>query len=298
MPKRLIATSFPIDLPGTLLPLCRGAGDPTMRIARAEAWRAMRTPDGPATVHVSSFGLDIQAEAWGPGADWGLDHAPGLIGATDDAEGFEPKHDVIARLWRDNKGIRITHTGRVMQVLIPAILEQKVTGTEARRAYRRLVMSTSGRAPGDAGLFLPPDPDLLAETPYFAFHPWGVEQRRAETVRAACAQAARLEAATALALDMAKERLGALRGIGTWTVAEVARLALGDADAVSVGDYHLPNTVCWALAREDRGTDARMLELLEPYRGHRGRVQRLLEAGHINAPKYGPRAEIQGIERI
>jgi 3-methyladenine DNA glycosylase/8-oxoguanine DNA glycosylase len=298
MPERLIATEFPIDLAGTIFPLCRGAGDPTMRVGLSEVWRAMRTPDGPATIYVRSFGFDIRAEAWGPGADWALDHAPGMIGATDDASGFEPQHDVIAKLWRDNQGIRITRTDGVMQVLIPTILEQKVTGTEARRAYRQLVMSTSGLAPGDVGLCLPPDPDLMAETPYFAFHPWGVEQRRAETVRAACAQAARLEAAAALPLDLAKERLGALPGVGPWTVAEVSRLALGDADAVSVGDFHLPHTVCWALAGEDRGDDGRMLELLEPYRGHRGRVQRLLEAGHISAPKYGPRTEIQPIDLL
>ncbi len=269
-----------------------------MRIGLAAAWRAMRTPDGPATLYVQSFGYDIKAEAWGLGADWALDHAPGMVGATDDAEGFEPHDDLIAQLWRDNKGVRITRTGGVMQVLIPTILEQKVTGNEARRAYRQMVMSTSAPAPGDQGLYLPPDPDLMAETPYFAFHPWGVEQRRAETVRAACAQAARLEAAAALPLDMAKERLGALQGIGPWTVAEVARLALGDADAISVGDYHLPNTVCWALAGEDRGTDVRMLELLEPYRGQRGRVQRLLEAGNISAPKYGPRADIHPIDQL
>ena len=107
-----------------------------MRVGLAEAWRAMRTPDGPATLHVRSFGYDIQAEAWGIGADWALDHAPGLVGATDDAEGFEPQHDLIAQLWRDNKGIRITRTGGVMQVLIPTILEQKVSGTEARLSAR------------------------------------------------------------------------------------------------------------------------------------------------------------------
>ena len=179
MPQRLIATTFPIDLAGTLFPLCRGAGDPTMRVGQAEAWRAMRTPDGPATLHVRSFGFDIKAEAWGPGAEWALDQAPGMVGATDDSEGFEPHDDVIAGLWREHKGVRITRTAGVMQVLIPTILEQRVTGAEARRAYRRMVMATSGQAPGGVGLFLPPDPDLMAETPYFAFHPWGVEQRRA-----------------------------------------------------------------------------------------------------------------------
>jgi 3-methyladenine DNA glycosylase/8-oxoguanine DNA glycosylase len=270
--ERLIATPFRIDLARTLGPLCRGAADPTMRVGGGEAW--------------------------GPGDRWALDTVPGLVGALDDAERFEPHDDVIAELWRHHRGVRITRSGGVMQVLIPTILEQKVTGIEARRAYRAMVLATSEPAPGPSGLFLPPDPARLAETPYFAFHPWGVERRRAETVRNACAHAARLEAGTALTLEQAKARMGALPGIGPWTVAEVARMALGDADAVSVGDFHLSNTVCWALAGEPRGTDERMLELLEPYRGQRGRVQLLLDAGNISAPKYGPRMEPGAIERL
>jgi 3-methyladenine DNA glycosylase/8-oxoguanine DNA glycosylase len=298
VPRRSITTDFPIDLAGTLFPLCRGAGDPTMRVGLGDAWRAMRTTDGPATLHLRSFGYDIQAEAWGPGADRALDAAPGLVGALDDDTGFEPQHDVIKELWRHHRGVRITRSAGVMQALIPAILEQKVTGIEARRAYRAMVLATSGPAPGDAGLYLPPDPERLAETPYFAFHPWGVEQRRAETVRGACQRAIYLEAGVTLPLDQANGRLLTIPGVGPWTAAEVARMALGDADAISVGDFHLPNTVCWALAGEPRGTDERMLELLEPYRGHRGRVQALLDAGNISAPAYGPRMEVRGIDRI
>jgi 3-methyladenine DNA glycosylase/8-oxoguanine DNA glycosylase len=298
VPQRLIPTPFPIDLAGTLFPLCRGAGDPTMRVAPGEAWRTMRTSDGPATLHLRSFGSDVRAEAWGPGEGWALDAAPGLIGALDDAEGFEPHHAAIAKLWRDHRGVRIARSGGVIQVLIPTILEQKVTGIEARRAYRAMVLATSEPAPGPSGLLLPPDPARLAETPYFAFHPWGVERRRAETVRLACANEARLDVGAGLSLEQAKARLGALPGIGPWTVAEVTRMALGDADAVSVGDFHLSDTVCWALAGEPRGTDGRMLELLEPYLGQRGRVQRLLEARHIAAPAYGPRMEPGAIERI
>ena len=298
MQERLIATSVPIDLAGTLAPFCRGNGDPTMRVGVGEVWRTIRTTAGPATLHVRSFGHDVRTEAWGPGASSALQSAPGLIGAEDDDSGFEPRDDVIAELWRRHRGVRVTRSRGVMHVLIPTILEQKVTGIEARRAYRAMVLATSEPAPGPGGLFLPPDPAVLAETPYFTFHPWGVEQRRAETVRRACAQAARLEAAAALELEEAKERLALLPGVGPWTVAEVARLALGDTDAVSVGDFHLANTVCWALAGEARGTDERMLELLEPYRGQRGRVQRLIEAGGIGAPKFGPRVRPGAIERL
>jgi 3-methyladenine DNA glycosylase/8-oxoguanine DNA glycosylase len=298
VPLRSIPLPFPIDMAKTLFPLCHGVSDPTMRVGWADAFRAMRTPEGSATVHIRSIGYEIVAQAWGPGAAWALDSVPGLIGVLDDDSGFEPQHHVIEELRRRYRGVRITRTGAVLHSLIPAILEQKVTGTEARRAYRAMVFATSEPAPGDVGLFLPPDPARVAEMPYFGFHPWGVERRRAETIRAACAHASRLEEGASVSVNMANARLLAIPGVGPWTVAEVARTALGDADAISVGDFHLPNVVCWALAREPRGTDERMLELVEPYRGHRGRVQALLEAGNISAPAFGPRMEVRSIGRI
>ena len=101
-----------------------------------------------------------------------------------------------------------------------------------------------------------------------------------------------------MTLPDAHRRLQALPGVGPWTSAEVAIVALGDADAVSVGDFHLPHLVSYALAGEPRGTDERMLELLEPYRGQRGRVQLLLEAGGITAPRFGPRMRTRAIERL
>ena len=94
----------------------------------------------------------------------------------------------------------------------------------------------------------------------------------------------------------AVRRLMAFEGVGPWTAAFVMAAALGDADAVPVGDYHLPNMVSWALAGEPRADDARMLELLEPYRGHRGRVVRLLKQAGVHAPKYGLRSTIRGFE--
>ncbi|HEX6139274.1 MAG TPA: DNA-3-methyladenine glycosylase 2 family protein, partial [Candidatus Limnocylindria bacterium] len=121
---------------------------------------------------------------------------------------------------------------------------------------------------------------------YFAFHRLGLERRRAELVRRAARVAPRLEA---LAPEGARTLMAAVPGIGPWTLAEVCRVAYGDADAVSVGDYHVPSVVAWALAGERRADDARMLELLEPYRGQRARVQRLLEAAGIFPPRRGPR---------
>jgi 3-methyladenine DNA glycosylase/8-oxoguanine DNA glycosylase len=298
MPSRFVSTSQPIDVRSTLRPLYRGAGDPTMRLSERDVVRASRTPDGPVTVRFSSSEDGVDVEACGPGAEWVLERAPAWCGALDDVDGFDPQQGVVHDLWRRRRGFRITHTGLITERLIPIVLEQKVTGGEARRAYRRLTHAIGEPAPGPFALLMPPDPARVAEMAYFEFHPFGVEERRANVLRTMCSRAAWLDGSEALPLDLAKRRIISLQGIGPWSVAEVARIALGDADAVSVGDYHVPNIVAWALAREPRGTDERMLELLEPFRPHRGRVQALLELSGIRAPAFGPRMEIRAVDRI
>jgi 3-methyladenine DNA glycosylase/8-oxoguanine DNA glycosylase len=295
---RSIPILEPYDLAGTLFPLRRGRGDPTMRIDGREAWRAARTPEGPATLRLLHRDGTVVTTGWGAGAGWALERAPGLIGAEDDLSAFEPRDEVMAQVWKEHRSVRLTRALDVVRTLVAAVLEQKVVGLEARRAWRRMTAAVSEPAPGEGSLLLPPDPSRVAEFPYFRFHPWGVERRRAEVVRAACARAASLEALAEVSFDEASRRLQALPGIGPWTAAEVMRLSFGDPDAVSVGDYHLPDIVAWALAGEPRATDERMLELLEPYRGQRGRVQVLLERSHLSPPAFGPRMEARSIERL
>jgi 3-methyladenine DNA glycosylase/8-oxoguanine DNA glycosylase len=206
---------------------------------------------------------------------------------------------VVARLARALPGLRLTTTRRVLDALVPAILEQKVTGTEARRAWRGLVYRFGGVAPGPAaGLRLPPTREGIAAIGSFALHPLGVERKRADTIRRAMNVLHRLDEAVALGSPVIDRRRWSSTGIGPWTSAEVRLVATGDPDAVSVGDYHLPNTVAWALVGEPRADDDRMLELLEPFAGHRGRVVRLLEAsGAFTAPRHGPRMPRREIAR-
>jgi 3-methyladenine DNA glycosylase/8-oxoguanine DNA glycosylase len=179
--------------------------------------------------------------------------------------------------------------------LVPTVLEQVVVGKTARDAYRQLVFRYGEPAPGPLKLWLPPTPKTFAALPYYAFHPVGVEKRRADIVRQACMVANRLESALTMKPEQARAHLTKVHGVGAWSAAEVARVAWGDADAVSVNDFHLPHTVTWALAGEPRGNDERMLELLEPYAGQRARVVRLIEAAGIIAPRFGPRKRIRSI---
>ncbi|MEH1013009.1 DNA-3-methyladenine glycosylase 2 family protein [Micromonospora sp. CPCC 206060] len=287
------------DFAGTVRALAMGAHDPCVRVDAGTCWFATRTPDGPATLALYRQGADLVADGYGPGAGWLVDRADGIAGLRDDLTGFAAlagAHPVVARLAHRHAGLRMPATGQVFPRLLRAILEQKVTGKEAFRAYSATVRRLGEPAPGPLHpLWVPPEPAVVAAQPYWVFHPFGVEQRRAETLRRAAAVADRLERCADAA--EATRRLTSIVGIGPWTAAEVVRIAYGDPDAVSVGDYHVPNTVTWALAGEARGDDARMLALLEPFRGHRGRVCVLLAAGGVQAPRFGPRMPIRSFAR-
>lgn len=299
MPRRDLTLDIPLDLRRTLAIHLRGSGDPTMRLAGGQVIRATRTADGPATVELLARGNHLAAEAWGPGADRVLAAVPALVGIDDDRAGFVPGHHrLVAELDRRHPGIRFGRTGAVLESLIPAILEQKVTGTEAWRGFRGILKRWGEPAPGPFGLRLAPPPAVLAAIPYHELHPIGIERRRADLLRRVAERADRFEEIVSMPREDAYRRLRAMPGIGPWTAAEVALRTLGDADAVSVGDFHLPNLVAFGLAGEIRGTDARMLELLEPWRGHRARVVRLLEQSGLRPPAFGPRMSPRSIAAI
>jgi 3-methyladenine DNA glycosylase/8-oxoguanine DNA glycosylase len=301
--RREIRLTVPVDVRTALRPLLRGSGDPTFRFEPdGTIRRATRTPDGPAMLRIQPGRSTVEVEAWGAGAERALAGIDALLGLEDDPLQLVPRDGLVRELVRRLPHVRLGRTGAVMEALLPAILEQKVTGTEAWRGYRGLVRTYGEPAPGPGGLRLQPEPDAVARLPYHAFHPLGVERRRADTVRRAAALAPRLEgtAATFAGGDPAAAYrvLRAIPGVGAWTAAEVGLRAFGDPDAVSVGDFHLKHLVSWAFAGEPRGTDERMLELLEPYAGQRGRVIRLLELSGISPPRYGPRMPVRRIEGL
>ncbi len=285
-------TAGPLDLLRTLAPI--GLGQ-SLRVDERDVWRATRTPDGLATLHLRREQCMIEVEAWGPGASWAAARAPSLCGEEDDARGFVPLHPLIRDLHRRHPGLRMTKTQAVFEALVPAVLGQKVTTIQAEAAYRALVRNHGEPAPGPVRLRVAPSAEVLGRTPYWAFHRFGVERRRAEVIIRAARSVSRLEETVVMDLPSAYRRLLAFPGVGPWTAAKVALVALGDSDAVPVGDYHLPHTVGYALEGTPRSTDERMLELLDPYRGHRARVIRLLMLSGMGAPRFGPKQPLRDI---
>lgn len=299
----------PIDLELTLGPLQHGGRrDPCVRVGAREVWRAGETRDGPATLHLRSVDANaIEARAWGPGAGCALADVEDLVGANDDAASLEGVHPLVTALTTRLAGLRIGRTSAVMEALVPTVLAQRVIGAEACRAYVSMVRAAGRPAPGPTArevidgqldppaLLLPPEPRWLMSTPSWTFHRWGVERRRARTIQIALSYAHRFADPAGVGLAEIRRRLSALPGVGPWTMNSVAMLALGDPDAVNVGDYWLKHVVSYALTGEPRGTDDRMLELLEPWNGQRGRVCRLLMHGAPALPRFGPRLPLRNL---
>ncbi|MCW2844034.1 MAG: hypothetical protein JWN22_1950 [Nocardioides sp.] len=285
---------WPCPVGSTLRQQRHGGADPTYRIDPAgRHWRGLRTPTGPATLAIEARPAtgDVRAEAWGPGADWALESVPGLLGADDDVSGFDPRHPVLVEAWRRHRHHRIGRSGLVMEALVPAIIEQKVTGQEAFAGFRMLVHRFGERAPGpgvELRLWVQPDAATVRTIPSWEWLRMHVDPARSRAIVTAARVADALERTATLPPDEADRRLRSLPGVGVWTSAEVRQRSHGDADAVSFGDYHVAKDVGMVLT----GTpfdDAQLEEFLEPWRPQRGRVPTLLRVAALHRPRHGPR---------
>ena len=290
---------YAVDLGAVLGLFVRGKHDPSWRVGGDGSWWwATRTPDGPGSLRLTPAGKGhVTAAAWGPGAGWVVDDVPSLLGFDDDPRGF-PAHALPVALqdhWRRlGDRWRVPASGRVLEALIAAVFEQKVTGIESRRAWRGLLVGAGEVAPGPtpAGMRVLPEPAVIRSVPSWDWHRWGSRPQQAATIMRALGVAGRLEQCAALPTLEARRRLMAIDGVGEWTAAEVGARALGDADAVSFGDFHLAGQLVYAFTGRRDGTDADMAVLLEPFTGHRHRVQRLVELSGISKPARGPRASV------
>jgi 3-methyladenine DNA glycosylase/8-oxoguanine DNA glycosylase len=243
------------------------------------------------SIHSTPGTGEVHAEAWGDGAAWALESVPALLGAHDDWTGFEPRHPVLAEARRLHPHARLGRSGLVMESLVPAIIEQKVTGQEAFAGFRTLVHRYGERAPGpgrELRLWVQPSPETLRQIPSWEWLRMHIDPARSRTVVTVARVAASLERTVACGHEEADRRLRTIPGVGGWTSAEVRQRAHGDPDAVSFGDYHVAKDVGWALT----GTpfdDAGLEEFLEPYRPQRGRVPALVAMAGLRRPRHGPR---------
>jgi 3-methyladenine DNA glycosylase/8-oxoguanine DNA glycosylase len=285
----------------TLSPLRRGPGDPTYAVVDGVIWKTALMPSGPVTARIGNSARDVvDCEAWGSGATEFVEKLPAWLGAEDDRTGFAPTEPTIAAAHRKVPHLRLGRTDLVLEALIPAVLEQRVSGKDAFGAWRVLVNKYGAPAPGPAPqrMRVPPTADVWRRVPSWEFHLANVDPGRARTIVGCAQRADSIERLTTRPLEQARTALTSLPGVGEWTAAEVAQRAWGDADAISVGDYHLANMIgCTLLGY--RIDDPEMIELLEPLRPHRQRAVRLLEvSGLARNPRFGARQAIPNLRAL
>ena len=285
----------------TLSPLRRGPGDPCYQVVDGAIWKTSLMASGPVTARIANEATDVVVcEAWGEGADEFCMRLPAMLGADDDATGFAPVEPTIAEAYRRVPHLRLGRTDRVLEALIPAVLEQRVAGKDAFRAWRLLVTKYGSPAPGPAPVRMrvPPPAEVWRRVPSWELHLANVDPSRARTLVGCAQRAESLERLSDRLPAEARAALMSLPGVGEWTAAETAQRAWGDADALSVGDYHLSNMIGSTLLGH-RIDDPEMLELLEPLRPHRQRAVRLLEvSGLARNPRFGARQAIPDLRAL
>jgi 3-methyladenine DNA glycosylase/8-oxoguanine DNA glycosylase len=304
----MVSSARTVTFPGvvspgmTLAPLRRGPGDPTFQVdADGAIWRTSLLPSGSVTARISRAAANaVDCTAWGSGAEEFLDALPAMLGAVDDSSDFVLAHPIVAAAHQRVPHLRLGRTDQVLEAVIPAVLEQRVPGADAFRAWRLLVTKFGTPAPGPAPerMRALPSAEVWRRIPSWEFHRANVDPGRARTIVGCAQRASSLERLASWPAGKTREALRSLPGVGIWTAAETAQRAFGDADALSVGDYHISKMIGWTLLGHPIDDDA-MVELLEPMRPHRHRVVRLLEVSRLAyEPRRGPRLPVQDIRAL
>jgi 3-methyladenine DNA glycosylase/8-oxoguanine DNA glycosylase len=236
---------------------------------RVVVWRFSRTP--------TALRIEVHGDDGGL-----LDVMTRQFPLADGADAFEPAHPVLRRLSHGYRGLRLMRVPWTFDVAAATVLQQRVRWRTAYSDFRRVALRFGTRAEGGVAF---PTSSRLAAVPVARLEAMGIDARRARALHLlAEADARHSFLHPAADPDAVTRRLLSLRGIGPWTAGRVAGLAFGKADAVPVGDLHIPSLVTSALAGEPSGTDKRMLELLAAYPGQRFRVIRLLQWAARRAP--------------
>jgi 3-methyladenine DNA glycosylase/8-oxoguanine DNA glycosylase len=277
------------DLRRSMIGHRMGSFDPSLRVGDGRVQLATRTPDGPVGLELEQQSSVVEARGWGNGAGWLSQRLEGLLGFEDEPQLFQPPDGVVKTLLQKFSGMHLQRLPRVIDRVVQIILLQRVPWRDGCAAWKRLVSQFGEPAPGPIDLMVPPSPRELASTPYYEMVGCGVPPRQARTIQQAAFHSRRIEASAKQGVESLSDTLAAIPGIGPWTIGYARGSVLGDPDALLPGDYNLPHSVAWVLAREARASEERMLEVLEPYRGHRFRVIRLVWMKGAHAPRRGPR---------
>jgi 3-methyladenine DNA glycosylase/8-oxoguanine DNA glycosylase len=271
------------DFWGTLRFSRFGIGDPTTRLTNNTFNQARWYPSGPATLRLTLRQDTIELDAFGPGARDAAGSATRLLGITD----IPPQligHSAAERISQMHRGIRLSRCASFSAQLVTVILQQRIEWQQAARQWRRLCKAAGDPAPcGD--LTLPPSFERLRDLTLLEFRKLNISEQQAKTIKEVGRIWKRIDGWAETSTQELRTRLSYVPGIGPWTTEMTLALYWAEADAVPLGDYALPHTVAYALTGRHRSDDKEMLDLLEPYRPHRGRLVRWIMGSNIAPPR-------------
>lgn len=305
-----IPANGPYDLDSTFYLLSMGTADPCLqRDSPTQLRYTLHTPAGPAGVKVRHKGEELQVTTFGPdgnntGAEWLIPHLPNLLGVNYQPPTIE-QPTKLARIAKEYGGMRIIRLPAISTRLVQIILQQLVSFRDACHSWRKLVHKYGTPVPNEPDLYFPPSPDVLKKLVSHQFIECGALPRLGQTVVECMKRAGRIEKLwnagndedqeAGDAADRTCELLEKLPGIGPWTIGFLRGAGLSDADAVIPGDYSHPKQVAHFFGASEeqarQAEDAKMLELLEPYRPHRFYVLSLIIKGSSRLPRRGPKRE-------
>lgn len=279
----------PYHLGRTLRLLSMGHADRGLIIEDRQARMCFATPSGSVSLQATVIEPDtLTIELRGDGSEWMIPHLPALLGLLDDPFSFQPTGPA-KRLVDQLPGAHLPRLPVIFHRLIQIVLQQLVSWKDATESWRDMVQTFGTPAPGPWKMKIGPTAEQLKKLAYYDLVDCGVLPRQARTVLRLAREEPRIERLARTDQEGLVRFLHSVPGVGEWTVQYLLGTALGDADALLTGDYGLPHAVSWLLQRKPRSDDAEMVELLEPFRGHRFRLVHLIQQGAVKPPRYGPR---------
>jgi 3-methyladenine DNA glycosylase/8-oxoguanine DNA glycosylase len=274
---------FPVHFSRTFSLQRLGPYDPSADAGRDWFRKAFFYRGAPAAVEFRRDGDGLEVRAYAPEAAALLEET--LLGLEQDDRylSFATEDSGVWRLHRSLPGLRLLRFPWLYEMTCSAILQQRIRTVDAMRDWRRIARRWGADAP--LGLRAFPAAEMLARVAQFELQALGIDAQRSRTLLRFAQESRFLPLKTGMSFVELRRHLLRVPGIGPWTTESVLGYGAGDADAAMPADLHLPHLICYALAGEQPGSDERMMELLEPFRGHRFRIIRLLYESRLAAPR-------------
>lgn len=279
---------FPIDFSRTFSMQSLGPYDPTVEATNDRFRKAFFYRGEPATLEFQRAPEGMLVTAYAPDAEALLEETLAGLAQDDCYRSFSTYDDGIWRLHRSQPGLRVLRFPWLYEMACSAILQQRIRTVDAMRDWRHITQRWGVAAP--LGLRAFPSAEMLARVAQFELQALDIDAQRARTLLRFAQESRFVPLSTTLSFAELRRRLIRIPGIGPWTTESVLGYGAGDVDAAIPGDLHLPHVVCYALAGEIPGSDERMMELLEPFYGHRFRIIRLIYASGLSVPRTSPHA--------